>query len=94
MKSIKHPLNQREYTELEWFDKDRLRVTWKDTTVSWFNCTPDMLASHFKHKVSAKLVTEATVAYVEFMLKPKTLEEKLKKRTAFVRLQYEKMDKP
>jgi len=91
--SAKQPLNQREFKALEWFDNGRLKVTWKDTTISWFSdCSPESLATDYKSKVSAALVHEATLAYAEFMLRPKTLEERLKQRQAFVHVKYEEKD--
>lgn len=86
------PLNQRKFKQLEWVDGPRLKVTWSDGTVSWFNCTPAALAERYKKQVSPELVEAATLGYAEYMLMPRTLETALKSRTAFMKINYEKED--
>lgn len=92
MKDNGVPLNKRKFKQLNWIDRERLRVLWADNTTSWFRGDPNALAANYKNKVSEQLVFEATIAYAEFMLRKSTMAEKLQTRTAFTPITYEEAD--
>ena len=86
-------LKLRKFASLEWVIGPELKVTWLDGTVSWFNGSPEVLATKYGHRVSTHLIEEATLAYAEFVLTPKTMADRLKARTAFTQKNYEETSK-
>jgi hypothetical protein len=89
------PLNQRKHISLEWFTtgEKRLQVVWESCgTVSWFRAARPEDLERYRKRLSAEIIHEATVAFAEYMLTPRTLANALTGRTAFTKIEYEEYD--
>ncbi len=68
-------------------------MVWEDGTTSWFKAArPEDLTVFYRSRLNRKLIHEATVAYAELMLTPRTAADVLKGRSAFTKIEYEKTD--